>query len=113
MIDATHATDYPSVKTALYGEIALGKGASVSISPDTDEGFRAEFICNIKKGTQPYQLEVHPNASGTESRYSITARGIKTLNISYPVRYMHSASEIVSSDDVKSVIEILYSFLRS
>lgn len=114
VIDATHATDYPSVKTTLYGEIALGKGASVSISPDTDEGFRVEFICNIQKGTHPYQLEVHPNASGTESRaIQLQQGGIKTLNISYPVRYMHSASEIVSSDDVKSVIEILYSFLRS
>lgn len=114
VIDATHATDYPSVKTTLYGEIALGKGASVSISPDTDEGFRTEFIHNIQKGTYPYQLEVHPNASGTESRaIQLQQGGIKTLNISYPVRYMHSASEIVSSDDVRSVIEILCSFLRS
>ena len=97
-----------------YGEIALGKGASVSISPDTDEGFREEFIANIQKGRYPYQLEVHPNASGTESRaIQLQQGGIKTLNISYPVRYMHSASEIVSSDDVKSVIEILCSFLKS
>lgn len=112
VIDATHATDYPSVKKTLYGEIALGKGASVSISPDTDEEFRTEFLESIQQESYPYQLEVHPNASGTEARaIQLQHGGIKTLNISFPVRYMHSASEIISSDDVKDVIEILCNFL--
>lgn len=114
VIDATHATDYPSVKQSLYGEIALGKGASISISPDSDEEFRTEFLESVQKGSYLYQLEVHPNASGTESRaIQLQHGGIKTLNISYPVRYMHSASEIISSDDVKNVIEILCNFLKS
>ncbi|MBO8458895.1 MAG: M20/M25/M40 family metallo-hydrolase [Bacteroidetes bacterium] len=114
VIDATHATDYPSVKKTFYGEIALGKGPSISISPDTDEEFRSKFLESIQKKAYPYQIEVHPNASGTESRaIQIQHGGIKTLNISYPVRYMHSASEIISSDDVKDVIEILCNFLIS
>lgn len=114
VIDATHATDYPSVKKTLYGEIALGKGASIGISPDTDEGFRSAFLDRIQKESYPHQLEVHPNASGTESRaIQLQLGGIKTVNISYPVRYMHSASEIISVDDVKDIIEILCNFLTT
>ncbi|MEG2095189.1 MAG: hypothetical protein RRY73_00770 [Alistipes sp.] len=114
VIDATHATDYPSVKTILYGEVSLGKGASIGISPDSDEEFRLELIKSIQSESHSYQLEVHPNASGTESRaIQLQHGGVKTLNISYPVRYMHSASEIISSHDVKSVIAILYSFIKS
>lgn len=114
VIDATHATDYPSVKTTLYGEVSLGKGASIGISPDSDEEFRSRLIKKTRRGAYSYQLEVHPNASGTEARaIQLQHGGIKTLNISYPVRYMHSASEIFSSVDVKSVIAILYNFLKS
>lgn len=114
VIDATHATDYPSVKNTLYGEVSLGKGASIGISPDSDEEFRSELIRTAQKESCSYQLEAHPNASGTESRaIQLQHGGIKTLNISYPVRYMHSASEIVSSHDVRSLIAILYSFLKS
>lgn len=112
IIDATHATDYPFVKKTLYGEIALGKGASISISPDSDEEFRTKFLDSIQK--KSYQLEVHPNASGTESRaIQLQLGGIKTLNLSYPVRYMHSASEIISVDDVKDVIEMLCNSILS
>lgn len=114
VIDATHATDYPSVKNTLYGEVSLGKGVSIGISPDSDEEFRSELIRTAQKESCSYQLEAHPNASGTESRaIQLQHGGIKTLNISYPVRYMHSASEIVSSHDVRSLIAILYSFLKS
>lgn len=113
VIDATHATDYPSIKPSLHGEIALGKGASIGISPDTDEKFRSDFIECIQNSSLPYQFEAHPNASGTESKsIQLQHGGIKTLNISYPVRYMHSATEIVSSHDADNLIEILFNFIK-
>ena len=112
VIDATHATDYPTIKPTICGEVSLGKGASIGISPDSNEVFRLELIHLAQDKSIPYQLEAHPNASGTESKsIQLQHGGIKTVNISYPVRYMHSAAEMVSCGDVNNVIEILFNFV--
>ena len=113
IIDATHATDYPYVKTSLYGEIILGKGPSIYISPDSDEIMRTKLIDIAKLNGLPYQIEVQPNMSGTEAKaIQLQHGGVKTVTISFPVRYMHSASEIVSTKDVKNLVAILTHLIR-
>ena len=108
IIDATHATDYPSVKTSLYGEIILGKGPSICISPDSNETMRTKLMDIAKQNGLPYQLEVQPNMSGTEAKaIQLQHGGVQTVSISFPVRYMHSASEIVSVSDTGNIIAIL------
>lgn len=113
IIDATHATDYPSVKTSLYGDIKLGNGPSICISPDSDETLRTLLLDVANKNIIPYQIEVQPNMSGTEAKaIQLQHGGIKTSTISFPVRYMHSASEIVSINDILSLISILHNFIK-
>lgn len=113
IIDATHATDYPSVKTSLYGDIKLGNGPSICISPDSDETLRTLLLDVANKNILPYQIEVQPNMSGTEAKaIQLQHGGIKTSTISFPVRYMHSASEIVSINDILSLISILHNFIK-
>lgn len=114
IIDATHATDYPSVRTSLYGEIFLGKGPTICISPDSSENLRNILINVAQKEIVPYQTEVQPNMSGTEAKgIQLQHGGIQTATMSYPVRYMHSASEIVSKKDINNLILILYKFLKN
>lgn len=113
IIDATHATDYPSVKTSLYGEVSLGKGPSVCISPDSDEVLRTSLMDIAKQNAVPYQIEVQPNMSGTEAKaIQLQHGGVKTATISFPVRYMHSASEIVSVSDITNLITLLTEFIK-
>lgn len=112
VIDATHATDYPNVNQKIYGDVHLGGGPSLCVSPDTDRDL-VEAIRQKAVGSQiPYQMEGHPNASGTEARaIQIQCKGIQTAIVSYPVRYMHSPSEVISISDIKNCIALLKAFL--
>lgn len=112
IIDATHATDYPSIKTSFYGEIKLGKGPSICISPDSDEILRTQLLDIARYNALPHQIDVQPNMSGTEAKaIQLQHGGVKTSTISFPVRYMHSASEIISKNDIQNLISILYNLI--
>lgn len=112
VIDATHATDYPNINQRLYGDVRLSRGPSLCISPDTDRNLINEIVQTAIRENIPYQLEGHPNASGTEARaIQIQCKGIQTAIVSYPVRYMHSPSEVVSITDVKNCIALVKSFI--
>lgn len=111
VIDATHATDYPNVNQKLYGDIRLGGGPSLCISPDTDRNLIEDIRQIADKSGVSYQMEGHPNASGTEARaIQIQCQGIRTAIVSYPVRYMHSPSEVVSISDVKNCVKLIKAF---
>ena len=79
---------------------------------DTDKSLIDELKNTAIKADIPYQMEGHPNASGTEARaIQIQCQGIRTAIVSYPVRYMHSPSEIVSISDIKNCVALLKAFL--
>lgn len=112
VVDATHATDYPNVNQKLCGDVRLGSGPSLCVSPDTDRSLIEELTDAAVKSGILYQMEGHPNASGTEARaIQLQCKGIQTAIVSYPVRYMHSPSEIVSISDIKNCVALLKAFL--
>lgn len=112
VVDATHATDYPNVNQKLCGDVRLGSGPSLCISPDTDRSLIEQLKEAADKSGIPYQMEGHPNASGTEARaIQLQCKGIQTAIVSYPVRYMHSPSEVVSISDIKNCVALLKAFL--
>lgn len=112
VVDATHATDYPNVNQKLCGDVRLGSGPSLCVSPDTDRSLIEQLKEAADKSGIPYQMEGHPNASGTEARaIQLQCKGIQTAIVSYPVRYMHSPSEVVSISDIKNCVALLKAFL--
>lgn len=112
VVDATHATDYPNVNQKLCGDVRLGSGPSLCVSPDTDRSLIEQLMEAADKSGIPYQMEGHPNASGTEARaIQLQCKGIQTAIVSYPVRYMHSPSEVVSISDIKNCVALLKAFL--
>ncbi|MDH6305895.1 putative aminopeptidase FrvX [Parabacteroides sp. PF5-5] len=114
VIDATHATDYPLSTPSKHGDISLGKGPTLCISPDIDK-LILEKLCTIANlNGISYQMEGHPNGTTTEARVlQIVKNGIRTALISYPVRYMHSPIEMFSIEDVKQVIKLSIEFCSS
>ncbi|MDR0431005.1 MAG: M20/M25/M40 family metallo-hydrolase [Tannerellaceae bacterium] len=111
VIDAAHATDYPAATPAKHGDIRLGKGPVLSVSPDTDEQVMTRLRDLAKAGNISCQIDGHPNGTGTEARaIQIVEEGIRTGLISFPVRYMHSPAEIFSVEDVKQIIQLLILF---
>lgn len=113
VIDATHATDYPTINNKIHGEIALGEGPILCISPDTNYEMMETLRTIARTKGISYQVEAHPNASGTESRaVQLIRDGVTTATISFAVRYMHSPSEIFSRSDMQDCIRLIVAFCQ-
>ena len=60
----------------------------------------------------PYQLQGSPGATGTDAWAIQLARaGVATGLVSIPLRYMHTAVETVSLEDVANVSRLLAAFI--
>ncbi len=92
----------------------LGKGAMICISPVLSRRMSFRFISLAKENNIPYQLEVTGGLTGTNGdKISITRSGIPTAVISIPQRNMHTGAEIVSIDDIESIAQLLYEYIRT
>ena len=110
-IDVTFATG-PGSKD--WNTRPLGSGASLSFGMNIHPALY-EMCKNIcEEENIPYTTELVTRASGTDTYgMQITAGGTYTMVISVPLRYMHTANEVISMKDVKSVGKLLASFIRT
>lgn len=111
-IDVTHATDYPTMNPAKFGEISLNKGAVLATGPNINKKVKDTLMECAKKNNIPIQIEPIAHPTGTDANVMQTAIcGAKTALISIPCRYMHTPREVVSLKDAECVIKILENYL--
>ena len=61
----------------------------------------------------PYQIEVMSGRTGTNADNIVSARdGVPCTLLSLPLRYMHSAGEIVSLHDMKNAVRLILSYIE-
>lgn len=92
--------------------IELGKGPSIGISPVLDAEFTNELISIAKKKNIPYQHDVMGRTTGTNADgITVTGAGVKTALLSIPLRYMHTANEVISISDVEATGRLIAEYL--
>ncbi len=111
-VDVTPTGDTPS---SLKMVMELGKGPCVKFR---DVGMLSDprivdwMITSAEKAKIPYQREVLLVGS-TDAREIQTSRaGVMTGALSVPVRYVHSASEMVDFSDLKNSVKLLTTMLN-
>lgn len=110
-VDVTHATDCPTIDKTQEGDIKLGGGPVVyrgpNMNPVVVERLRtaaddADIVCQwgaIGRGTGTDANAIQLNRGGV-------AAGL----VSVPNRYMHSAVEMISLNDIDNCAELLATF---
>ena len=112
-VDVAHATDYPTINKAKYGDISLGKGPIIPFGSDF-----TPFIQNqLRQLAQHLNIEHQQVAmsgfSGTDVNViQINKVGCKTGFISIPCRYMHTPIETISLADISKTSLILTEFCK-
>lgn len=82
--------------------IDLGKGPSVGIAPILDNDFTKEVVYIAKEKNIPYQHDVMGRTTGTNAdSITIAGCGVKTSLLSIPLRYMHTANEVINIKDIE------------
>jgi len=113
-VDVTHATDCPTVDKRQQGEINLGGGPVIYRGPNTNAKLTERLVALADEHGIDYQMAaIGKGASNDANRLQITRAGVATGLVCVPNRYMHSAVETISLDDIDGVAELLGQFATS
>jgi endoglucanase len=111
-VDVTHATDCPTVEKKQEGDKAIGKGPVIYRGANMNPRVVERLVAAAQAREIAYQLGAQSRASGTDANtMQITRAGVATGLVSIPNRYMHSAVEIISLDDIDRAADLLAAFV--
>jgi endoglucanase len=114
VVDVTHATDYPNVSKAQHGDIAIGKGPTLTHGGSSHPEVTARLEKIAEQRRMKVQHEAVSATSGTDTDVIFWTRGgIPCALVSLPNRYMHSPVELVSLKDLEQIPELLSAFALS
>ena len=92
----------------------MGQGPMIGISPSLSREISDKLIEISKNENIPYQLEVMNGLTSTNAdQFSVNRTGCKACTVSIPLKYMHTASEIIQIDDVENTGRLIAAYIRS
>lgn len=111
-VDVCHATDHPDMDRKRVGDIRLGGGPVIARGANINPVVERLLVDAAEAEGIPYQLEAAPGGTGTDANaIQLTRAGVATGLVSIPLRYMHTAAEIISLEDLANVSRLLAAFV--
>ncbi|MHA1974785.1 MAG: M42 family metallopeptidase [Candidatus Hodarchaeales archaeon] len=110
--DVGFASDNPGIEKKRVGDTKLGGGPIISIGPNINPVLFKRITEIAEANEIPYQRIAANRGTGTDAN-AIQLSGAATALISIPNRYMHTASEVISLDDVQNIVNLIVEVIRS
>ncbi|MCA9212588.1 MAG: M42 family metallopeptidase [Planctomycetales bacterium] len=113
-VDVTHATDCPTIDKRQQGDIALGRGPVVFRGPNANPRV-VERLANVAKEKEiSFQYSALGRATSNDANtIQINRGGVAAGVVAIPNRYMHSAVETISLDDIDRAADLLAEFVTA
>jgi tetrahedral aminopeptidase len=110
-VDVTHATDCPTIDKTQEGDIKLGGGPVIYRGPNMNPVV-VERLRQAAEGAKiEHQWGASGRGTGTDANAIQLARGgVAAGLVSVPNRYMHSAVEMISLNDIDRAADLLAEF---
>jgi endoglucanase len=113
-IDVGHSTDHPECDNRRFGKFTLGGGPIITRGANANPLVHDKLVACAEELGIPYQIEGDPRPTGTDAReLQMGAGGVATGVISIPLRYMHTAAEVVDLEDVERTVQLVVAFTKS
>ncbi len=113
-VDVTHATDSPGIDQRQHGCINLGGGPVIFRGPNINPHVAERLIESADTIKAPYQLAALGRAASNDANtLQINRQGVATGLVAIPNRYMHSAVETISLDDLDHAANLLAGFVTN
>ncbi|MCA9138912.1 MAG: M42 family metallopeptidase [Planctomycetales bacterium] len=110
-VDVTHASDCPTIDKNKQGDIRLGGGPVIFRGPNINPKVAARLVELAEANKIPYQMAAIGRATPNDANVlQLHGAGVATGLVAIPNRYMHSAVEAISLDDIDHVAELLAHF---
>jgi endoglucanase len=93
---------------------AMGKGVGLGIGANMHPFLHARLKELAERLEIPWFVDVMPTGSGTDAfAIQITAEGIPTALVEFPIRYMHTTVEAVAVKDIQRTGRLLAEFIAA
>ena len=107
--DVTHDTNSPMYDKKNSGDIAIGKGPTLSYAPAVQQNLRDLIVEVAEKNEIPFQRLASSRFTGTDTdAFAYSGLGVASVLISLPLKYMHTTVETVAKVDVEHVIKLIF-----
>ncbi len=111
-VDVTHATDHPTADKTRFGAVKLGGGPTITRGANINPVVERMLIETAEAEGIPFQLEAAPGGTGTDANaIQLTRAGVATGLVGIPLRYMHTAAEVISLEDLANVSRLIAAFI--
>lgn len=110
-VDVTHATDCPTIDKTQEGDIKLGGGPVVYRGPNMNPVVVDRLSGAADSADLALQWGAIGRGTGTDANaIQLSRAGVAAGLVSVPNRYMHSAVETISLDDLDACADLLATF---
>lgn len=110
--DVTHDTHTPLINKKKVGDIKSGEGPSLTYAPSVHHKLLQLVEQAAEEENIPFQREAASRTTGTDTdAFAYSNKGVPSVLISLPLRYMHTTVEMAHKQDVENVIQLIYATL--
>ncbi|MGF1530127.1 MAG: M42 family peptidase [Puniceicoccaceae bacterium] len=114
VVEVGHATEMPDSDFRRTGAFELGKGPILTRGPNVHPGVFRRLIETAEERKIPFQIKAESKPAGNDARSAqIGAKGVATAVVAVPLRYMHTATEVVEMKDVEASIQLIKGFVET
>ena len=111
-VDVTYATDIPAGDVRKYGAHALGSGPTIMRGPTVHPLVARILLDAARDESIAHTIEVAKTTYTDADDVHRAGGGIPTGVVSIPLRYMHTANEVVQLSDIEGCARLLEAFAR-
>ncbi len=113
-VDVTHATDCPTIDKNQEGDVKLGGGPVIYRGPNMNPVVVEHLREAADNGDIKCQWAASGRGTGTDANaIQLSRAGVAAGLVSVPNRYMHSAVEMISLEDLDACADLLARFAAS
>ncbi|MEM8945584.1 MAG: M42 family metallopeptidase [Planctomycetota bacterium] len=113
-VDVTHATDCPTIDKNQEGDVKLGGGPVIYRGPNMNPVVVEHLRTAADDADLPCQWGAIGRGTGTDANaIQLSRAGVAAALVSVPNRYMHSAVEMISLQDIDKCADLLSTFASS
>ncbi len=110
-VDVTFATDQPGLDEKEVGRHRFGSGAVLTRGSTLDPTVFELLHAAAEAEGLPFTVTASARATGTDAdAFHISRSGIPTSVVAVPLRYMHSAVEMMQLDDLENAAKLIAAF---
>ena len=111
--DVCFDTNTPIVDKKKYGDFKMGEGVVFRSGSDVHPNMLKLMKKVAKDNAYDYKVSIGGGGGTNTYSYNLSNGGVISSTLSIPLRYMHTANEVVSLDDIQTSINYLVDLLKN